>query len=440
MSIIIDNQQSHLTLPVADAHTAPTSGNVSLYVKTDGSLYKKDSTGVESAVGGGGALPWGEVAFGLQTSITSSPYFYIDTDMGEWYVDFSGLSNVDAGLNPRDISLIAAHSPTATAGRPGGHIILDAGNALAGSNSGGKVDIFSGTAVVGSAGGSGGDINIQTGTGQYGGTIYLTSGIGTGFGNGGPIYIYSGGGTGGDAGGGPINIQAGGGNSSGDIVINCATVTTAFGNRGGYVDIMGGRSTGTTPGVGGRVAIIGGQGGSGGNQPSGAFYVYGGNLTLGAGTASTSACTLSQVKESIQVPTGIITTAGNLPDVSDIPCARRLVVGGQSGSATLTLSLPVQIPTNSVWMFRADVAISYLQYGADFAGYEITGVLTRVGDVVTLYSPVTTVKHESAGASGWDVVAQANTVDKTLQFVCTVGGGFRTVAIAVDVTQPGWAA
>ena len=432
MSIIINNQQSHLTLPMEDIHSSPPVGAVSLYIKTDGSLYKKDSTGVESAIGGGSvAEPDGQLLYGTGVGVSSSGALTYDETGGGFMVDSTQLGR---GF-PSHIELYAAPTTGTTWQYRGGQIVMSAGNAIAGGAYGGAVDISAGDAQTGTTGGMGGELNFTSGSGQYGGNVYIQGGTGSGNGNGGGIDISSGSG-GGESGGGYVTIAAGGGNYSGDVVIKCNDVVTAWGNRGGHVDIMGGGSTGTDAGVGGRVAVVGG---SGKGQPYGAFYVYGGNVTLGVGAVSTSACTLSQVKESIQAPMGVSTTTAGLLDVSGIPCTRQLTLGGTSSfTPTMILSLPVQIPTTSVWLFKAAVVVSYLQYGSDSAAYEVTGALVRNGDTVTIHNPVTTVIYESAGATGWDVAAQANVADLTLQFVCSLGGvGYRAVAITVTITQAG---
>jgi hypothetical protein len=50
------NTKNELTFIENDTHTTPATGRVKLYVKTDGSFYKKDDAGVESGFGGGGGI------------------------------------------------------------------------------------------------------------------------------------------------------------------------------------------------------------------------------------------------------------------------------------------------------------------------------------------------------------------------------------------------
>lgn len=388
---------------------------------------------VDANAGGGGLTPQptNQVVYGATTDIASDPSFTFYPDVGGLHCDFS--SYVFSG--PDNIELNAASTNTNHWAAKGGAVYLSSGGATVGPAQGGPIEIVAGNAVSSPTGGTGGVLTIKSGNGQYGGTVYITGGTGSDFGNGGPLDIRSGSGTG-DAGGGYVSIIAGGGNYSGDIVMSCDPVTGPYGNRGGNVDVMGGTTTQT--GRGGRVTISGGNSTTSTSfQQGGWLMVTEGGETLSGTPVSTAAAVVTRIKEHIQTDLQTVPVSAGFVDVNTISCSRRMVVTGISTfTPTFTQTLPVRIPDNTVWTFKALVSISYLQYGSDFAAFEVVGMVSNVGGTVNVHGATTTSIHKTGGAASWDVVAAADDTNNTLLFVSTLGGvGFRTVTIVVDVVQ-----
>lgn len=369
--------------------------------------------------------PANQIVYGWNTDISSSPIFTFDPTTS------SGLY-----LDGRQTPLANAWG-----------MWMHAGDTTTGTGFGqaGSIELYGGKAWNA---GTGGNAGLYAGEGPYGGNTYVYAGTGN-FNNGGTLELKSGVGING-AGGGPLYITAGGGSYSGDMVISCEAITgTTYYNRGGRIDILGGANN-TTGGVGGPVVQAAGNTSAGSVGAGGSFWLMPGDITLGGNSVSSAAATspagtagsaFFSVNEMIQangVGKGPYTGGGwgGFSDVSTTSCTRRAVIAGQTPySGAFIQSVPFQVPITNVWTFKAHVVINSLQYGSDFAAYEITGVLANVGGTVTIYNPVTTTTYASAGASTWTVVASVDAVNKALIFTSNTGVQYKNVAISVDITQ-----
>ena len=105
-----------LTFPEISAPTTPSTGNVVVYAKTDGKMYKKDDTGTESEIGSGGGITT-NVQSSNFTCITSQRYIISANDI---------VATLPASPTLGDtIEFLAANTSTAnlTIGRNGKNIM-----------------------------------------------------------------------------------------------------------------------------------------------------------------------------------------------------------------------------------------------------------------------------------------------------------------------------
>ncbi len=434
MSITLDNQESQIILTEhATAPVTPPSGTSTLYIKTDGLPYVKDDAGTETALAGGGGgggvvEPWGQIVFGTGTGASSSTDLVYDPDNGQLEVN----SNAAAITYPGNVTIKGRSTSRNHSLAYGGGVFAWAGDSTVGSGYGGSVELFAGDAVIGDTGGYGGQVDIAAGNGQYGGNLNVFSGDGSGFGNGGTLTIMSGIGT--DfAAGGQLALIAGSGAWSGDATLKCDPVPGTSG-RGGFTHVIAGNTTSADRG--GIASLEGGDTTTNtAYKRGGRFYVTSGGETLTGTPYSTASATVAEVKEHIQTNDGGFGLDGSgFPDASLARCARKFVVQAiTSGSVVHTL--PVQIPNSAMWTIRAQIAVSALTSSNNFAGYEVTGVLAEFGGTVTLYSPVTTTLHATAGASGWSLAVTADNTNKTLVFTINTDATQTARTITVDVSQ-----
>lgn len=406
---------------VFDSGVAPTmSATPGSFVVITGMV----SSGVLYAKGNAVSLtpqPANQIVYGWGTDISSSSIFTFDptSSSGLW---------LDGRQTPLDNAW---------------GMWLHAGDTTAGTGFGqaGSVELYGGKAWNA---GTGGNAGLYAGEGPYGGNTYVYAGTGN-TNNGGTLELKSGTGTNG-AGGGQLLITAGGGSYSGDMVISCDPITgTAYYNRGGRIDVMGGRNN-TTGGVGGPVVVSAGYTTAGSAGSGGALWMTPGDITIGGNSVSTSGATTPaytasaaflSVKEVVQAEVDKNPFTGNwFGDVSTTSCSRRVVISGQTPySGPFVQSLPFQVPITNVWTFKAQVVVNFLQSGSDFAAYEVTGVIANVGGTITIYNPVTTTMYATAGAAAWTVVASIDAVNKALVFTSNTGVSYKNVVINVDITQ-----